>query len=476
MRVLAFSASTVFEKVTYGGSQRILREIAVHLGERGHEITILCTQRPDNAKPFFLGPGAEVKPTLRLRPTFPEPYYTAPYNIVDLFEQIYRALETVDLLYIHDGELPFHFLYASSRTVVSFRDFVYPDTLVGAFGFSADHLILASDYVAGCVRGAFSRFLPGIESRTTVIPNGVDLQHFRPRRSVSQRLSEILGWGAIGDVTLLYPHRPDRRKGLFEALDVTAKIHRVFAAKGRSVKLVVPIWLDSNIIDNDDHEYQGIYKIAKLRAIELGIADCLHLHPWIPFDLLPEYYSLGSTTLCIGNFVEAFGNVVLESIACGTPCVVSRVGALANKLPQELTPSAPFGDIDEIARIVEELVTARFQLDEARQYLAEHFPFLGMLESYEKMFISVEKQKPIEQSYDFGLSPEKYVALPAWCRFDGKGLYHDYQYRRIDNPRLTALAERVGSRTRIGELLGLGYADSDIADAVREGVLTVVRD
>src|ERR1043165_3680913 len=106
MRILVFSASTVFKNFTYGGSQRILREIALHLGERGHQVTILCTERPDNNKSYFLGPGAEVKPTIRLRPTFPEPYYTAPYNLVDLFKQIHVGLQTTDLLYLHDAELP----------------------------------------------------------------------------------------------------------------------------------------------------------------------------------------------------------------------------------------------------------------------------------------------------------------------------------------------------------------------------------
>jgi hypothetical protein len=247
----------------------------------------------------------------------------------------------------------------------------------------------------------------------------------------------------------------------------------LFARIGKSVKLLVPIWLDSQISDNEDHEYQSIYRRAKLRAHELGISHCLHLHDWIPFDLLPYYYSLGTATLCIGNFVEAFGNVVLESIACGTPCVVSRVGALSDKLPRTLVPSVPFGDIDETVAILEELIRSPFLVAEARSYLEKHFPFLGMLESYEKIFESVRMQERLVPSCDFSLGPEKQVALPAWCRFDGKGLYHDYLYRRIDDPLVVALAERVGSGISVGELLELGYTDGEIAAAVKEGVLSV---
>ena len=113
MRILVFSVGPIFPDFVHGGSQRVLRELALYLGRKGHDVTILCTQRPDNDRPFALGPRVDVKPTLRLRPTYPEPYYTAPYNIVDLFAQVHEGIEESDVLYIHDGELPFHFLYSS---------------------------------------------------------------------------------------------------------------------------------------------------------------------------------------------------------------------------------------------------------------------------------------------------------------------------------------------------------------------------
>src|SRR6185295_6035286 len=103
-----------------------------------------------------------------------------------------------------------------------------------------------------------------------------------------------------------------------------------------SLKLLVPVWVDSGISDNNHHQYQAIYQSAMQRASDLGIESSVRLHGRIPFNLLPYYYCLGSATLSIGSFVEAFGNVVLESIACGTPSVTSHVGALANKLPQTL--------------------------------------------------------------------------------------------------------------------------------------------
>ncbi len=52
--------------------------------------------------------------------------------------------------------------------------------------------------------------------------------------------------------------------------------------------------------------------------VDLDVRDHFVFVPWIPAARMPELYSLGQVTLCLGNIVEAFGNVAYESLACGT--------------------------------------------------------------------------------------------------------------------------------------------------------------
>jgi glycosyltransferase involved in cell wall biosynthesis len=248
MKILIFSLAPVFSSHVHGGSQKILREIAIHLGARGHEVRILCVRRPDNEHYFMLAESVAVVPTFRLKPTYPEPYYTAPGNLANMIVAIRRNLDWCDRFYIHDGELPFQDLYDGVPTVVSFRDFVYPDTLVGGFTFRRDRLLLNSEYVARCVFDAFSRFLPGLPERTIVIPNGVDLSHFFPRMtSCDGQLQQIMGRIPPATYTLLYPHRPDARKGIFESITVTAKLQQRLRTRGKSVRLLIPVWMDSDV-------------------------------------------------------------------------------------------------------------------------------------------------------------------------------------------------------------------------------------
>lgn len=61
---------------------------------------------------------------------------------------------------------------------------------------------------------------------------------------------------------------------------------------------------------------------------------------------MPAFYSLGRVTLCLGNFVETFGNVAYESLACNTPSIVARVGVHRTLLPDHLIDKVDYGDID----------------------------------------------------------------------------------------------------------------------------------
>jgi glycosyltransferase involved in cell wall biosynthesis len=59
----------------------------------------------------------------------------------------------------------------------------------------------------------------------------------------------------------------------------------------------------------------------------------IDLLPWVPRDKMPEYYRAASLTLCLGSLPEGFGLSAAESIACGTPVLSRRIGALPELVP-----------------------------------------------------------------------------------------------------------------------------------------------
>ncbi len=74
-------------------------------------------------------------------------------------------------------------------------------------------------------------------------------------------------------------------------------------------------------------------------------------------------------TLCLGNIVEAFGNVAYESLACGTPCVVSRTGVHRTLLPDGLIDKVNYGDIQAAAEKIVEIIHSGGQVKQVRRHL-----------------------------------------------------------------------------------------------------------
>jgi glycosyltransferase involved in cell wall biosynthesis len=472
MRIAIFSVGPVFPDHVHGGSQKILREVAVYLGSVGHKVKILCTRRPDNDTCFQLARNVDVLPILRLKQTYPEPYYTAPYNIAHLINEVGRNAENSDVFYIHDAELPFHDISPRTPTVVSFRDFVYPDTLVGAFGFRRDELILSCDYVAKCVRDAFMPILPSVMSRAHVVHNGVNLSHFRPKRHTSSsKLDYILRGIPSADYTLLYPHRPDKKKGIYEAILIAAEVRRRLSPKGQTLRLLIPQWLDSAVATDSSHEYQTVYNSIQSFAEKHGVAQCVHLHDWVPHSEMPNYLSLGDATLSVGNFVEAFGNVHLESIACGTNAVVSRVAAHACNLPDSIVKRVDFGDVAGAADAVLKSFTEVFDVTAARNYLDSNFSYHQMLRRYEQILTSATIRSPLTLSYLDPLDSSSWVRLAAWARIDGQGVYNDYAYSRFTQSRQIRLALSSEKSIKVLELMNAGYSLEEIAQAIQNGIL-----
>jgi glycosyltransferase involved in cell wall biosynthesis len=295
--------------------------------------------------------------------------------------------------------------------------------------------------VRRCVDAVFDRFRPLPAERVSVVPNGFELGRLRwtPPGDLRGRLSL-----APEHLPVLYPHRPDPRKGAAEAIDaVLHAVELLPSDQAERVRLLVPRWMDAELDSDGAESYRRTYQAMVRRAADAGRPDLVHLHDWIPTALMPAYYSLGVATLCVGSFIEAFGNSSVESELCGTPAIVSRVGAQRTVLPEALTLKVDHGDVKTTADLLAAVVRGdhRQPIDELRSYVAETYPLHGMVSGYAEAITGARASEPLP-AYT-APAPAEFADIPPWCADLATGYYNDYAHGYVDDPRLTEVVTRI---------------------------------
>lgn len=145
--------------------------------------------------------------------------------------------------------------------------------------------------------------------RIRVIPGGVDTQRFNTSTSRKQarfRLSLPLNRPIIVAV-----RRLAKRMGLENLITGFKE-----ASKQHSDALLV--------IVGAGH----LSETLKRRVNEYGLADRVLFAGRVPEEDLPYYYRAADFSIVPSVALEGFGLVVAESLACGTPAIVSPVGGL----------------------------------------------------------------------------------------------------------------------------------------------------
>lgn len=191
----------------------------------------------------------------------------------------------------------------------------------------ADGAIAGSEGAAAVLRAK------GYAGRLWVLPQfGVDEQVFRPPEP-DGRLAD----GRQEPLRLGYAGRLTRAKGVDLLLRAAAELPAC------SVHLVG----------------QGPEEAALRRLGQaLGLDGRLHIDPWLPSDRMPDYYR-GIDVLVLASrstpaWVEQFGRVLIEAMACGTVCV----GAASGEIPGVIGQAGlcfPEGDAPALAAALQRL-------------------------------------------------------------------------------------------------------------------------
>lgn len=202
--------------------------------------------------------------------------------------------------------------------------------------------------------------------RTTVIPNGIEVERFRPFAGAGRQMKVACGVPddarVIGHVARMDPKK-DHLTLLraVSALDETVgEWHLVCVGGGSTARL---------------RELQGF-------ASDLGVADRV---TWRGYeDEMPAVYNAFDLLVSSSAFGEGFPNAIGEAMACGVPCVVTDVGDSAKIVGETgivVPPSRPRELADGIRTMLDRIENDDRAGGRARDRIVERFDSERLVEN-----------------------------------------------------------------------------------------------
>jgi glycosyltransferase involved in cell wall biosynthesis len=204
------------------------------------------------------------------------------------------------------------------------------------------------------------------------IPNGVDLERFRPRREERPMLRARLGIPAeapvIGLVARYHPMKD---------IETFLRACCRFAQNNTNVKFI----LCGDGLGPQNNELAGLVRSLGLER------SAVFLGPRSDMELI--YPALDLLTLC-SIYGEGFPNVLCEAMACDVPCVATDVGDSADIIGQRRWIVAK-RDHEALAKAWRGLLSTeqRLAAGEARSRVAARYSLKQMCAHYEALYRSL---------------------------------------------------------------------------------------
>lgn len=333
--------------VAYGGTERIVHTLAVELTRRGHEVTTFASG--DSVVPGRLIPV--VPHALRPSGYGGDPW---PYYVAEVLDVLARQ-EEFDVIHVHLEWANVLLARAAETPVVG--------TFHGRIDAPAGPDILRHD-VGGMVAisRAHARTYPDMHW-AGVVHNGLDLSAapFEDRRSND----------------LVFVGRVAPEKGIVDAIEVAR-------LAGRHLRIAAKVGTKPD----ERAYYEEVFRPA------LAASDAEYLGELSAADrdaLLASAHAV----VMPGSWPEPFGLVAIESLACGTPVIARRVGALPEIVREGI--DGFFGDDPAQLAFHVDRVDGLDRLA-IRRSVMERFSAERMTDAYERIY---------RQQLERGATPER---------------------------------------------------------------------
>jgi len=209
------------------------------------------------------------------------------------------------------------------------------------------------------VSNAAKRFISNfVSTNVEVIPNGVDVEKFKPMKNEKQSKA------------LLYVGRLSARKGVQLLIPLLSKCLKEHDAEliitGKDEMLMLPLLkLQGNLCKN-----------VKV----LG---------FVPDARLPELYNYADLFLMPSLTMESFGIAAIESLACATPVLAAKTGAL----PEVIRSGGITTNVWEFPKAVESLLSDPCKIQklgkEGRKLVEEEYSWDVVAKRIENIYFEV---------------------------------------------------------------------------------------
>ncbi|NJK78821.1 MAG: glycosyltransferase family 1 protein [Chloroflexaceae bacterium] len=185
---------------------------------------------------------------------------------------------------------------------------------------------------------------------TTIIPPGVDTEHFTPHPQAKARACMGL---ALDQRYVLCIGRIEPLKGMDALIEALALLHQSNPLWRETLQVL----LVGGATEDDPAAWNTEqHRLHTLRTT-LGVARAVQFVGAVPHAALPDYYA-AADVLAIPSHYESFGMVALEGMASGVPVVASAVGGLTYSITDGQSGLlVPPADPPALAAQIERLLT-----------------------------------------------------------------------------------------------------------------------
>ncbi|WP_435252950.1 glycosyltransferase [Streptomyces tendae] len=382
--------------VDAGGQNVYVARLTEELAKRGHDVTVYTRRHATGLPDRVALPGGAVVEHVPAGPPVPVPKDELLPHMPAFGEHLARAWDRdrPDVVHAHFwmsgmaaqiGAAPhgiplvqtFHTLGTVERRHHGMRD-TSPYERIGIerqLGHACERILATSTDEAVELRGM------GVpDRRVSVVPGGVDTEHFHPAADTGGTPERRLRH------RLLACGRLVRRKGYDDAVRVLVQVP--------DTELLIAGGPPAGTLE-EDPEARRLVGIAR-RA---GVADRVRLLGAVDPDDMPALLRSADLVLCTPVY-EAFGLVPLEAMACGVPVLATDVGGHRDSVADGTTgrlvaPQDPEALAETVRALLADERLRRQYGRNGRERVLRHYTWTRVADAAEQVYRPTCSARPV---------------------------------------------------------------------------------